>query len=461
MNEEELTKLRHEELVQLVLKLVKQVQQLQEEVQALREQLAGGSKPPTTSQNSSQPPSRDWKGNLEAKRQKGRHGPPLGRRHHKRRLVANPDRVVEVKAEHCGGCRADLTGEAGELVAVNQITEIPPVTAEVIEVRQYGVLCPQCGCRQVAQPPAGLEMKRRFGARLEALVVYYRQEQHLSYKRTQEVLRAVHGVHISQGGIDRIMQCAWCKAVPLAERAQAQVRQSGVVYSDETGSRVDGQNWWQWVFCTTAAVLHITRYNRSSDVIQDVLGEQQAEVWVSDCYAAQLKAPAQQRQICLAHQIRDLQGVIDRHPTCFWAPAMQTLFRAAIHLHHQRHELSQDDFQSKAARLERLCDWLVGRAPPQPKAAQLQRRYQKLREHLLVFLQRTDVSPTNNVSERALRTAVVHRKVLGGFRSEWGVQAYAALASVIDTAELNGKHAFQAIQALFGPPALPIPSKCE
>jgi transposase len=221
---------------------------------------------------------------------------------------------------------------------------------------------------------------------------------------------------------------------------------------------VDGQNWWQWVFCTSEAVFHITRDNRSSDVIQDVLGKHQAEVWVSDCYSAQLKAPAQQRQICLAHQIRDLKGVIDRHPTCFWAQAMQTLFRAAIHLHHQRQELPQEDFHSKVARLERLCDWLVGRAPPQSKAAQLQRRYQKHRDHLLVFLQRTDVSPTNNVSERALRTAVVHRKVLGSFRSEWGVQAYSALASVIDTAELNGQHAFQAIQDLFGPPALPIPS---
>ena len=462
MSAEELLKLSREELVEIVLAQAERIAILEvalEELQAkLQQELEKRQKPPTDSSNSSQPPSRDWKGNLGAGRKKGRHGPPLGRRHHKRQMIANPDRIVELKAKRCGGCRADLTDAAGELVAVNQITEIPPAQAEVIEVRQYGVLCSQCGRRHVAQPPAGLEMKRRFGARLEALVVYYRQEQHLSYKRTLEVLRVVHGAHISQGGIDRIMQRARRKAVQEAERVQAQVRQSGVVYSDETGSRVDGQNWWQWVFCTSEAVFHITRANRSSDVIQDVLGKHQAEVWVSDCYSAQLKAPAQQRQICLAHQIRDLKGVIDRHPTCFWAQAMQTLFRAAIHLHHQRQELPQEDFHSKVARLERLCDWLVGRAPPQPKAAQLQRCYQKDRAHLLVFLHRTDVSPTNNVSERALRTAVVHRKVLGGFRSDWGVQAYSALASVIDTAELNGKHAFQAIQDLFGPPALPVPT---
>jgi len=75
-----------------------------------------------------------------------------------------------------------------------------------------------------------------------------------------------------------------------------------------------------------------------------------------------------------------------------------------------------------------------------------------------VCLHRTDVSPTNNVSERALRPSVIHRKVIGCFRSGWGAQAYAALASVIDTAELSGVHAFDAIQSLLGLPSLPLPS---
>jgi len=71
-------------------------------------------------------------------------------------------------------------------------------------------------------------------------------------------------------------------------------------------------------------------------------------------------------------------------------------------------------------------------------------------------LYRTDVPPTNNVSEQALRSAVVHRKVTGGFRSQWGANAYAALASVIDTAALYDLNAFDAIQSLLGKPSLPI-----
>jgi transposase len=71
-------------------------------------------------------------------------------------------------------------------------------------------------------------------------------------------------------------------------------------------------------------------------------------------------------------------------------------------------------------------------------------------------LYRTDVEPTNNVAERALRHSVVHRKVTNGFRSLWGTNTYAALASVIDTAELSGVRAFDAILSLFAPPSLPI-----
>jgi hypothetical protein len=38
-----------------------------------------------------------------------------------------------------------LCNEAGQLVEVNQVTELPDAPAQVIEVRQYAVTCPECG----------------------------------------------------------------------------------------------------------------------------------------------------------------------------------------------------------------------------------------------------------------------------------------------------------------------------
>jgi transposase len=465
MTQNELARMSRDEMIELILSQYQQNVALQEAIaqlkadnEALRLKLEKGKKPPTNSSNSSQPPSRDHKRNLPADRRKRKHGPPMGHPKHERKFVANPDHVVSVKAETCSHCDADLRSVGGVLRDVNQITELPPAKAEVIEVRQYEVICPECGKTQVSEPPTGLEQERAFGARLEATVVYYRQEQHMSYQRTQAALLNLHGVEISQGGIDQIMRRAGQHAHKQMEAIRAEVSQSAVVHSDETSSRVDGQYWWEWVFCTAKAVLHIIRFNRSSDVILDVMGNRQAEVWISDCLSAQLRSPAKQHQICLAHQIRNLQAAVDHCPTAFWARAMQALFRYAIHLHHQRDQLPADQFLAQVARLERLCNWLIQRSVPQPDASRLQRRYIKYRDCLFVCLHHTDVCPTNNVSERALRPSVIHRKVIGCFRSGWGAHAYAALASVIDTAELSGVRAFDAIQSLLGSPSLPLPS---
>ncbi|HVN56339.1 MAG TPA: IS66 family transposase [Anaerolineaceae bacterium] len=457
MNREALERLTKEELIDLILLQAEQLKQLQADFEALKLKFEHNQKPPTTSKNSSQPPSRDQKGNASKDKRLHRHGPPKGHAKHIRPFVAQPDHIVHLRKQRCDGCQADLSAVDGHLSKVNQITELPDAKAQVIEVRQYKTDCPECGQVQVAEPPAGLEMERAFGARLEATVVYFRQEQHLSYVRTQTMLASLYGVTISPGGIDAIMQRAGQRAVDRMEAIEEQVRQSPVVYCDETLCRVSGDNWWEWVFCTLEAVRHVIRFNRSVDVIGDVMKAARAEVWVSDCLPAQLKAPSQQRQLCLAHQIRNLQAVIDRAPPAMWATTMQSLFRYAIHLHHQREHLSPQAFQAKVAWLEQHLRVLLEQPLTEPAAGKLRGRYREHRDSLLVFLHRTDVEPTNNRSERALRPSVIHRKVLNGFRSGWGAQAYAALASVIDTAELKSVHAFDAIQSVIGIPALPLP----
>jgi transposase len=431
---------------------------MRKEMEVLRLKLEKLQKPPTNSGNSSQPPSRDQKSGTLFNRPKRKHGRAYGHEKQERQFVSEPDHVVELKAKSCHTCDADLSAETGVLLDVNQITELPSAKAEVIEIRQYAVTCNQCGDVEVMSAPEGLEMNRRFGNRLEATVIYYRQEQHMSYERTETTMSVLHGVEISQGGIDQIMQRAGQQAQQAAEEIKKTVQSSKVVNSDETGARVDGQKAWEWVFCTVSAIFHVIRASRGADVIQEVMGEHQVEVWGSDCFTSQLKALALLWQICLAHQLRNLQAVVELYPGLFWARAMQALFRAAIHLRHHRELFSVGEYQTEILRIEWLCDRLLARNLTQPEARKLQKRYLKHRQHLFVFLYRDDVSPTNNVSERALRPSVIHRKVTGGFRSQWGANAYAALASVIDTAAIHGLNAFDALQALLGKPSLPLPA---
>lgn len=453
---EQLAQLTHAELVAMVTELIAAVQRLEAENRQLKVELAKERPSPPTSRNSSQPPSRDVKRNRPANRKRKKLGPPFGHARKLRAWVAQPDRIIEAPVARCGYCQADLCGVEPRGVVRHQLTELPPCTPVVIETRQAEVVCPDCQRVTRGELPTGLEGGSSFGPRLAATVVYLKHEQHLSYERVTQLCQDLFGVTVSEGGASALMERAGAAAQPVAGEIGRQVAQSAVIGSDETGTRVAGRTWWQWVFRSVAGVYFLIRASRGAQVIAEVMGEQQAECWVSDCLGAQLTAPAQRRQVCLAHQLRDLQRLLDAHPRLQWALTLQALFREAIHLWKRRTELRPQGYARRVTEVERHLDELLHQRVRGALARRLRKRYRRHREHLFVFLHRPGVPPDNNACERALRPSVIHRKVTNGFRSEWGAQAYAALATVIETAKLQNRNVFDTLVNLMGPPVLPF-----
>jgi transposase len=453
---EHIAELSHAELVVLVTELIAAVQRLEAENQQLKGELGKAPPPPPTSQNSSQPPSREVKPNLAGQRKRQKQGPPFGHTRQTRAWVAEPDRIIEAIVESCGHCQADLRGVEPRAVLRHQLTEVPPLTPVVIETRQAEVVCPDCQRVTRGELPLGLDGGRSFGPRLAAMVVYLKHEQHLSYERVTQLCQELFGVAISEGGASALMQRAGVVAQPVAQAISTHVAQSEVIGSDETSARVAGRTWWQWVFRSAVGVYFLIRASRGAKVIAEVMGTQRAACWVSDCLSAQLSAPAEQRQLCLAHQLRDLQRVRDHQPRLPWALALQALFREAIHLGKRRTELSPQGYARRVTEVEHRLDGLLHRHVRDARARRLQQRYRRHREHLFVFLHCPDVPPDNNACERALRPSVIHRKVTNGFRSEWGAHAYAALATVIETAKLHHHNVFDTLVNLMGPPVLPF-----
>jgi transposase len=371
-----------------------------------------------------------------------------------RPLVEKPDKVMDVPVTACTNCGADLSAVAPQRTVRRQMTELPEIKPVVIETRQDEVVCPCCQQLQRGVLPEGLEATRQFGPRLEGLVTYFHHEHHMGFERTQTVLQDVLDIPLSEGGAVAILERAGEAAQPEAEVIGEQVRQSKVIGSDETSARVNGCNWWEWVFQSSAGEYHLIVPSRGQNVIDAFMRDARAEVWNSDCWKPQLNAPADLHQLCIPHQIRNLQKLIDERPHLRWAQEMQDLFRGAVHLGHRRDELTVPGFQGQVTRLEKRLDELLHRRVTGRLAVNLLDRYRTHREHLFVFLHRPDVPPDNNACERALRPSVIHRKVLGSFRSEWGPRAYAALATVLNTAKRAGENAFQKLVSLMGKPIL-------
>jgi transposase len=292
---------------------------------------------------------------------------------------------------------------------------------------------------------------------LEATVIYYKQEQHLSYERIAETMRELCGIELSEGGINAILRRGGEAAQPEADKIGAAVAQSEIIGSDETSARVGGRNWWQWVFRSTAGIVHLIAPTRGAQVIRQFMGGCCAECWVSDCYSSQLLAPAKYRQLCLAHQRRDLERVIEQDAQLSWPIEMQELFGEAIHLWKRfslADELTLTGYLRRVTEIENRLDQLLAQDQTGTVAQKLSERYLKHRDDLLVFLRYPGVPPDNNACERALRPSVIHRKVTNGFRSEWAAKGYAALETVLETAKLQGRRVFEVLVELMGKPVL-------
>ena len=436
------------ELIALIHEMAKEIKELKAEIAHLKQ-------PPTTSQNSSQPPSRDFKGEGKKRKRSKKKGAQLGHEKQERELVEKPNKVIDVYVYTCKNCNQNLLDQIPVTVVRRQVTEIPEIKPVVIETRQYVVDCPSCGELQCGKLPEGMEAGRYFGPRLEAIVTDLHHEHHVGYKRLRQICSELLGLELSAGGAVSIVERAGKAAQAEAEAIGEQVRRSKVIGSDETSARVHGDNWWQWVFWGDNREYHVIVPSRGYDVIEKFMQECEAEVWVCDCWKAQLHAPAKTHQICLCHQIRNLQGLIDKRPRLVWAREMQALFRKAIHLRNRKEQMTERGYKRQVAIIEAELARLLKQTFT-GLGYNLLDRHRKYRNSLFIFLHRTDVPAHNNACERALRPSVIHRKVLGSFRSDWGAQAYASLATVLNTAKRNGQNAFQKLVQLMGTPVLPF-----
>ncbi|MFN8525549.1 MAG: transposase [Chloroflexota bacterium] len=173
-----------------------------------------------------------------------------------------------------------------------------------------------------------------------------------------------------------------------------------------------GRNRWHWSFQTKTASYHIIARNRQSgSVIEEFLNGAVPEVWQSDAYAPQLRAPAKTGQLCLAHQWRELTRAAELEPdAAWWAQELRHLFGRGMRLHAERGEISAESFQRRRVRIINAAERSI-KGPPLGKgmAGRLQQHYQRLWSELFVFLERDGVEPTNNASERDLRNSVIHR----------------------------------------------------
>lgn len=462
--EEDLNHCSRGDLKHMVLRLIKQLDEqerrineqagrIEEQAKRIAELESRLNEPPKNSGNSSVPPSQGFKANKnkESKMERiGRRAGSVGRKGVARPLAENPDKIVRVMAKSCCRCRGSLNEADQTLHHAYDKVDIPPVKPIVTRVEIYEGVCPCCAGKTAPMAvPEGLEEGSPFSLNIVALALYLRFIHAISYERLARLFRDLFGLVVSEGGLNGMLQ----RAKPCFDREVgailARLRKSRVIYSDETSVRINGKNWWNWVFQNDEIVLHVIRPSRGRAVVEEVLDDHRPTLWISDLYGSQ-QGHADAWQICLAHQLRDCQYAIEAGDTVF-APRMKRLILRTFVIARRRHDLAESTRRSYKARLERDMDAIMVLNVEHKDARRLRKRYGKHRGSLFTFLDYPEIAPDNNSSERSLRPTATYRKVTGGFRSTWGADLYAAVRSTVGTAARKGIHAFDAIRNVLEP----------
>jgi hypothetical protein len=190
--------------------------------------------------------------------------------------------------------------------------------------------------------------------------------------------------------------------------------------------------------------------SRGGKVIIDLLGKAFGGTLVSDFHSAYLKIDCK-KQKCLCHLLRELVESAEKSEAFKTGPFFnraKRLVKNLLLLKSRWDQLDDKTYTARACALEDKLDQLLHDSYDEPNAKRLAKRMRKYRKELTAFLWDKDLAGTNNAAERALRPAVVARKISGGSRSENGAEAWATLASLMRSSGQQGLRVLDTIKAM-------------
>lgn len=422
--------------------LIKTIETLQEQIRFLRNGKNSGTSHTPPSHQIGRPNAKSLRDKTDRKSggQPGHEGTTL-------QIKAVPDEIIDYLPQYCNDCGKDLHQASPIFEQSRQEVIIPPIQARYVEHRSYSKVCTQCGKNCRGALPSQLTGPIQYGGSVSALVSYLSVYQYIPYQRMTILLKDLFNLPISEGSIDNLLERMTQNAQPVYNTIQQKIQQSEVVGSDETGSCYGGKKGWFHTWQTITLTFIVASLNRGYKTIEQYFKDGfPLSVYVSDCWAAQLKVKALLHQICIAHLLRELCNFEDAL-SCKWSTTMKQLMLDAIAL---KKQLAPKDYLYPPETVmqieERLRQLLLyDHSTSHKKIKAFIKRLIKNRYSILTFLHHPKVPPDNNGSEQAIRNVKIKTKISGHFRSERGAARFAILRSVIDTTIKNTKNVFEAL----------------
>jgi transposase len=418
----------------------RQIAQLQREVAELKARLN------KDSSNSSVPPSATHPhAKLLAPKptSKLRRGGQPGHDKHERALipVEQCQAVVPCLPANCRRCGQPLRGTDPEPLR-HQVWELPEIQPVVTEYQRHRLIC-SCGSSTCGALPAGVPAGAagpRLGAFAGLLMACFRQ----SKRRAAQFLGTILNQPASAGWMV-VLQSRCAEAVrPAYDDLAAKLPEQAVLNIDESPTKEGPAKAWVWTVVAASFTLFACRTSRGADVLDGLLGE--AYPGVIHCDRAKMYWRFGRLQWCWAHLKRDFQALID-DPCPTRKRLGHDLMRPTKELFHlwkrvRDGTITRRTFTQRMQPIRATAEGLLLRGYFNPLTRGACKELWEHREHLWTFAEVEGVEPTNNAAERALRHAVIWRKLSFGTQSAAGRRFVERLLTVIETCRRAGRNAF-------------------
>jgi transposase len=215
------------------------------------------------------------------------------------------------------------------------------------------------------------------------------------------------------------------------------------IVPDETGWRIGGQSAWLHTFVTARLTGYVLAGSRGYDVAETVIGSDYSGTLIHDGFATYDCFVQARHQTCLNHLLTRCKHLLltATAGAVRFPRQVQGLLADSLAVRDRR-DAGQLSTHGLAcclgrlkARLARLLAWPRAHVDNERLAGHLDRH----RDQVFTFLAVGGLDATNHRAERALRPAVLARKISGGSRTARGALAHACLITVHQSARQQGR----------------------
>jgi transposase len=321
-------------------------------------------------------------------------------------------------------------------------------------IRRFDVEVGTCACcgrqaqgRHPLQTSDSLRVGEvQVGPEALSMAAVLNKELGLSHERTARVLELGYGLKWSRSGVCRALERLGNLAAPTYQQLQSALRQSPVVWLDDTGWRVGARPQNLRVLLSEQVTVYVIEPHRGYAEAAAILGEDYDGFLVHDGARCFYGFEQAFHQSCLEHLIRRCREMIQiASPAAAQFPlAVKTLLQHGLRLRdrYQEGSLSPHGLAVATGRLEAQLDRWLDRHFRGPANQRLAKHLRHEQPHLFTFLHCHGLDATNNFAERAIRLMALVRKTWGGNRTANGARTHQILASVLRTCWQQGKSAF-------------------